>query len=301
MDNERTERRKVVSSTPSCLETARSLFEKLFGRVPNSDEVAGLLPNKGCTADWSLFVRRLMLSTSGIESELRLAMDLHLHLIHGARLKMVQLLLPAGDIVLDLGGANAPLYRMGYRHPFKQLFLIDLPEDHRHQNFRDVCLERGEGGGEIVLRYADMTDLRSFADESVDFVWSGQSIEHVTPERGAAMCSEAYRVLKPGGSFCLDTPNGLVTRLHANTAGLEFIHPDHKVEYTPAALSSLLEHTGFRITARFGICEMPLTASTGKFAYEDFVIGGAVSLNMESSYIQFFNCTKMRQSAGWHF
>ena len=239
-----------------------------------------------------LNIKKLMLSNEGIENALRWSKELHLHFIHAARLQLINLLLPSGKIILDLGGANAPLYRMGYPHSFEKLFLIDFPEDHRHESFKDVSLEPTSDGGEIILRYSDMTDLSSFEDESVDFVWSGQSIEHVTEQQGARMCAEAYRVLKPGGSFCLDTPNRLVTQLHTKSIGGGWIHPDHKIEYTPKELREVLVTAGFAIESELGICEMPLTTLRQEFAYEDFAIGGAISLNPDRSYIQYFHCKK---------
>jgi predicted SAM-dependent methyltransferase len=237
-------------------------------------------------------IKKIMLSNEGVENELSLAMDLHLHLIHAARLKMIKLLLPPGEVILDLGGANAPLYRMGYPHSYKKLFLIDYPEDRRHESFKDVSLERMADGGEIILRYADMTDLSAFNDETVDFVWSGQSIEHVTQSNGIRMCAEVFRILKPGGSFCLDTPNRLITELHTRSIGGGYIHPDHKIEYMPKQLREILIATGFIIVSELGICDMPLTTMRGEFTYEDFVVGGAISLNLDRSYIQYYHCKK---------
>lgn len=270
---------------------ARKLFRTVMGREPAEEELGHLLSALGKT-DWFGDIKKIMLSNDGVENELHRSMDLHLHLIHAARLKVIKLLLPCGEIILDLGGANAPLYRMGYPHSFNKLYLIDYPEDRRHESFRDVSLERTVDGGEIILRFADMTDLAGFGDETVDLVWSGQSIEHVSPNHGVRMCAEAYRVLKPGGSFCLDTPNRLITELHTKSVGGGFIHPDHKIEYTPKQLREILVAAGFDIVSELGICEMPLTTLRGVFAYEDFVVGGAISLAPERSYIQYYHCKK---------
>ena len=70
----------------------------------------------------------LLLSKEGLDNVSRGAMDTHLYLMHNARLKMVKHLLPAGDVILDLGGANAPLHHMGYPHDYSKIVLIDLPE-----------------------------------------------------------------------------------------------------------------------------------------------------------------------------
>lgn len=231
----------------------------------------------------------LLLSKEGLDNVSRGAMDTHLYLMHNARLKMVKHLLPAGDVILDLGGANAPLHHMGYPHDYSKIVLIDLPTEERHKDFQVVL---DDSDGKVILRYEDMTDLKGIASSSVDLVWSGQSIEHVTPAQGRRMCEEAFRVLKPGGHFCLDTPNGSISSVHAATVGNPFIHPDHKIEYTPDQLRTLLVECGFQIEEEWGICEMPITRKTGIFSYDDFLLGGAITKNINDAYIQFFNCIK---------
>ncbi len=231
----------------------------------------------------------LLLSKDGLDHTSKGVMDIHLYLIHNARLKMVRHLLPAGDSILDLGGANAPLHHMGYPHDYSKIVLIDLPTEERHKDFQVVL---DDSDGKVFLRYEDMTDLKGIPSDSVDLVWSGQSIEHVTPEQGQRMCREAYRVLKSGGHFCLDTPNGNLSRIHAGTIGNHFIHPDHKIEYTPDQLRLLLQESGFTIAEEWGICEMPITRKTGNFSYDDFLVGGAITRNIDDAYIQFFNCAK---------
>ena len=220
------------------------------------------------------------------------AMDEHLNLIHGARVHMVSTLLPPGDVILDLGGANCPVYKMGYPHRFKKLYLIDLPPAERHDMYKDVLVDPNCAGGEVVIRYGDMTELEDFPDESVDFVWSGQSIEHIPLEKGEKMCRAAYRVLKSGGTFCLDTPNRLVTQIHTRDIGGGFIHPEHCLEYTPAQLQKMLEDAGFEIKNMYGICEMRNTLERNEFRYEDFLLGNQITKQINDGYIQFFHCQK---------
>lgn len=234
-------------------------------------------------------VHALLLSREGLDILSARAIELHLFYMHNARLKMARHLLPPAGVILDLGGANAPLHEMGYPHAFTKLTLIDLPIEDRHQDFQ-VTLR--DAGGKVVLRYEDMTDLKGIDSGSVDLVWSGQSIEHVSPEAGERMCREAFRVLKTGGHFCLDTPNRLITELHVATVGGGFIHPDHKIEYTPAQLRQVLLDAGFAVDQEWGLCEMPLTARNRSFTYDDFIVGGSISRNIEDCYVQFFHCVK---------
>lgn len=220
------------------------------------------------------------------------ATDEHLNLIHKARSSMVSTLLPQGDIILDLGGANCPLYKMGYPHKFKKLYLIDLPPEDRCEMYKEIVVDSSVIDGDVVVKYADMTDLDAFADESVDFVWSGQSIEHVPIEAARSMCTAAFRVLRTGGSFCLDTPNRLITRIHTQNIGGGFIHPEHCYEYEPVELRLMLAEVGFSIFASLGICEMQSTALKSKFDYTDFFYGQDITNNINDSYIQFFHCVK---------
>lgn len=218
----------------------------------------------------------------------------HLTMIHLARIQMVSTLLPAGEIILDLGGANCPLYLMGYPHAFKKLYLIDLPPEDRCDMYKEVSIDSNHSGtGEIVIKYGDMTELDAFSDESVDFVWSGQSIEHIPFDAGLRMCKAVYRVLKKGGAFCLDTPNRLITEIHTQDIGGGFIHPEHFIEYTPIQLQKQLEDAGFLVRTIRGVCEMPITAAGGKFDYTDFIYGDQISDRVDQSYIQYFHCEKI--------
>ncbi|WP_346832803.1 methyltransferase domain-containing protein [Pseudomonas abietaniphila] len=262
---------------------------KLFKNKKSDSEIAEIVSSFSFLDRDIDLLTVLLLSKEGFDSVSQGTMDTHLYLMHNARLKMVKHLLPPGDIILDLGGANAPLHHMGYRHDYSKIVLIDLPTEERHKDFQVVLQDTG---GKVVLRYEDMTDLKGIKSASVDLVWSGQSIEHVTPVQGQSMCREAFRVLKSGGRFCLDTPNGHISSIHAATVGNTFIHPDHKIEYTPDQLRGLLVETGFHIAEEWGICEMPMTKKTGVFSYDDFLLGGAITKNINDAYIQFFNCIK---------
>lgn len=175
--------------------------------------------------------------------------------LHEGRIRFIRGL-PAAERIVDLGGSaqdndHGAMVAMGYPYPFRQLTIVDLPVDKRHrlyQNNQEVQ-EIQTHMGKVDYLYQSMTDLRPIPDETVDLVYSGQSIEHVTREDAAKTYAEVLRVLKPGGYFCLDTPNGRITRLQQ----AKFIDPDHKIEYTHSELRGDLEQAGFKVRAERGL------------------------------------------------
>ena len=103
--------------------------------------------------------------------------------------------------------------------------------------------------GPVEFAFHSMVDLSAYADGSFDMVYSGQSIEHVTEPEGDTVMQEVFRVLAPGGWFCLDTPNGPVWRLRSAA----LMNDDHKIEYGAGRLQSMLESHGFEVTEAKGL------------------------------------------------
>jgi SAM-dependent methyltransferase len=279
------------TSELTAAERGEALYEAILGRPIDEPARAALSANAAEGEDGFSLALRLVCSSEFVARLADRAVDAHLFLIHRARDVMIRRLLPGADAILDLGGINAPLFHMGYGHPFKRMTIVDLPPDDRHAMYRDIPFHGG-GGGQVSVHYCDMTSLTAFADASFDLVWSGQSIEHVDRAAGARMCREALRVLKPGGHFCLDTPNRAVTRIHTRDVGGGFIHPEHKHEYEAGELRTLLTGTGFEVVLERGVCEMPRTRETGTFHYDDFVLGNVITPDPRDGYILYFQCRK---------
>lgn len=191
--------------------------------------------------------------------------NLHVAL-HASRCEFIIGLPPARRIV-DLGGghtsdARGALVVLGYPYQFEELVIVDLPPDDRHPLYQSERFEdSATTTGRIRYEYRSMTDLSFAADGTVDLVYSGQSIEHVTESDGDTVLSEVYRVLAPGGTLAIDTPNGRVCRMQQ----AELIDPDHKVEYTAEELVVKVEAAGFEVTCLRGLNWGGPAAAEGRF------------------------------------
>ena len=264
-------------------------FETIVGRAPSPDEqrsIADYARDAGLTRPQLLHV--LLARGDVVSEDLAGALDLHLFAIHAARVRLMGSVLPPARRILDLGGANAPLCDCGYPHPFEQLVVVDLPPEERHAEFAGRIVEgRQTPLGPMSVLYTDMTRLDVIPTASIQLVWSGQSIEHITRDDAQRVYAEVRRVLSPDGWFCLDTPNRLLTAIHA---GDVFIHPDHKFEYTPAELTGDLEAAGFHVEESLGVCDMPLTVRAGRIDYRDFIVGAGITTAVDSAYIQYHRC-----------
>jgi SAM-dependent methyltransferase len=187
--------------------------------------------------------------------------------MHVSRCAFVTGLPPAARI-LDLGGTHqgmpdGALVHLGYPYPFERLVVVDLPVTER-----DAIYQGGSSGepvlselGPVEFAFHSMADLGRYDDRSFDLVYSGQSIEHVTEADGDAVARETFRVLVPGGWFCLDTPNGPLWRLQSEA----LMNPDHKIEYRADELVAKLERAGFEVAECKGLNLMRRGAAAGVF------------------------------------
>ncbi|MCL4448604.1 MAG: methyltransferase domain-containing protein [Actinobacteria bacterium] len=248
----------------------RMAYNVVLGREPDPTGTADLLPK---LLSNELSYRQLVLFLC--DSEEFRASRKHAPLgssLHASRSDFIQSL-PRAKRILDLGGTHlhneyGAFVQMGYPYSFDELTIVDLPNQQRHSLYRqDRELYKGEFGkepkekgeegispvqtplGPVFYRYHSMVDLSGIQDSTVDLVYMGQSIEHVTFDDADTVLKEVLRVLVPGGYLALDTPNGEVTRLQQD----EFIDPDHKFEYTHAQLSAKLKNAGFEIISAVGL------------------------------------------------
>jgi SAM-dependent methyltransferase len=215
--------------------------------------------------------------------------------IHFARVRWVRSL-PMAERIVDLGGTAigsraGALVVMGYPYAFRELTIVDLPQDQRHPRYRDETAGADDfihDGKRIRYRYTSMTDLSGIEDASIDLVMSGESFEHVPERDGPRVLAECLRVLKPGGSLALDTPNARATRLQQP----ELIDPDHKIEYTHPQLRALLEQAGFFIQEAKGLCWLPRSFAHNAFDLLELNEHPGIYDDIESCYLLAYRCRR---------
>ena len=212
--------------------------------------------------------------------------------LHFSRMMFVRSL-PAGKRILDLGGTalgnpTGALVLMGYPYRFDDLVVIDLPSEERNELYREATAHAvtTTALGPVRYRYHSMVDLSDFPDDSVDLVYSGQSIEHVPLEVADVVLSEVHRVLKPGGHLGLDTPNARVTRLQQ----ADFIDPDHEYEYTHTELSGKLERAGFEIVEAKGLNYAGPSMAAGRFDADAVASARGIFSDLEDCYLLAYLC-----------
>jgi predicted SAM-dependent methyltransferase len=218
--------------------------------------------------------------------------------LHESRTLMVRGL-PTAEVILDLGGAcegqpEGALVVMGYPYAFGSLTIVEPPATERHDLYKGACRDEVQTcltqRGEVRYLFRSMADLAPVPSGSVDLVFSGESIEHVTKEEAGRVFAEVRRVLKPGGSFCFDTPNRRVTRIQVGDR--QFINADHKHEYTHSELMGMLERHGFTVVEAKGLNWVPESVRCGRFIEEELIANVGMFDDIEDCYLLYYRCRR---------
>lgn len=161
----------------------------------------------------------------------------------------------AGESILDIGCGNArdilPMLECG-----ASIVGVDLSEGMLQQARRDLA---AAGYHDVRLELGDATQL-TFPDGTFDKVVCSETIEHI-PEAEKAI-GEMYRVLKPGGSLVISTPNRhswYGFDRYVVSSGLLRRKWNHPYDNwgTMGELCQRLEKQGFQIARRGSVCYLP--------------------------------------------
>jgi hypothetical protein len=276
----------------------RCLYRACLDREPDStgwDHFVGGLRDR--TMSWDDVLRAVLNSEEfRIKQRLRESVPTALQSLHESRVMLMQQYIPPAERVVDLGGASdhdpeGALFAMGYPYTPKELLIIDLPPEDRFTRSRteNRQIVQAARGTHIEYCFRSMSDLGFLEDSSVDLVVSGESIEHISEDDADAVCVQVFRILKPGGHFCLDTPNAGLTRLQSPT---QLIHPEHKKEYYVSELRQKLVKHGFHIVRELGINPMPRSLESRSFDYQEMTQNKCLSDDAEIGYCFYLDARK---------
>ena len=277
--------------------TVQLAYELLLGREPDPTGGATYLPPLAdgsmspqllaqaltCSAEWWTCVPFTQLGPS----------------LHASRSMFVRSLPPARRI-LDLGGTalgndSGAMVLLGYPYEFDEIIVVDLPSEDRNQLYQDAEHALVETDrGPVRYRYHSMVDLSDYADGSVDLVYCGQSIEHVSLEDADTVLAEIRRVLRPGGFLGLDTPNARVTRLHQEA----LIDPDHKYEYTHAEMVAKFEKAGLEVVEAKGLNWSGPGLVRGQFSETEVATARGMFADLEDCYLLAYLCRRPTEQPG---
>lgn len=248
-------------------------FKQIFGRPV--DPSARVVYTKKLAGEWSRDDLWNVLESSP-EAQAGPGPRLALEAFHTGRIAWTRSL-PRARRILDLGGTSldtdeGALLAMGYPYEFDELIIIELLPEDRHQLYQVPEMKSvSTAQGPVRYLYRSMTDLADLPDASFDLICSGQTFEHIHPDEGAKMLHDIRRLLKPTGYLALDTPNRAITKIEVESKGIEFINPDHKIEYTHQQMLDLFADAGLQVTRQHGIGLMPESAATGQWLVEELI------------------------------
>lgn len=217
-----------------------------------------------------------------------------LEVLHNLRMEMIQTLLPPAEVVLDLGGAHpgdskGTLLNFGYPYLPKKLYILDLPPSERMFPATEMPQKVKYNNCEIEYVYRSMSDLTCFQEESFDLIWSGESIEHITPEDAEKVFKQVYKLLKPNGKFALDTPNRRATELQCPNS---FIHPEHKIEYYYEDFIEILKKHNFKVIETKGLSDLSESINSATFKEDELIKNSRLNNKPQNSYMFYVCCMR---------
>jgi SAM-dependent methyltransferase len=164
--------------------------------------------------------------------------------LHAAMLRRLEKLFLAhiapGARVLDAGCGRSLFTEIGRSWPFS---IVAADVDH------DLLRSRKRAHPEVRWVVGDAHPL-PFATASMDALFAGELVEHL-PDPAAGV-AEFRRVLKPGGTLILTTPNRLRLANRVDRSERPY-SPDHLSELSYDEARELLSRGGFELVSSTGV------------------------------------------------
>jgi SAM-dependent methyltransferase len=211
--------------------------------------------------------------------------------LHFARQEWVKNL-PKATRVLDIGGSSpslpeGALIELGYSHRPQEIVIFDKPpaEQFWGNPLYDQTHSREFAWGKVQYIHGYAEDLMlndQLRNEKFDMIFMGQVVEHIQIAGLPVVFNWIKAHLQPGGVFCFDTPNRIVTKVQMGDD--LYIDPDHKKEYTPAEIVTLMQENGFEVIQQKAILQMPNVQKNNSFGLEDYYDGQLLSDNPDEGY-----------------
>lgn len=160
------------------------------------------------------------------------------------RLRQVVANAPGTPRILDIGGRKSH-DTIGIRG---RVVVTDLPREHEVQRNLNLGITpaimdqlKRRRSNLLEVRFDDMTHS-ALESESFDIALAVEVLEHVDEDE--RFVSEVHRVLKPGGTFLMTTPNG---------DWLPNTNPDHRRHYRREQLHELLSRHFAKVEVEYGV------------------------------------------------
>jgi SAM-dependent methyltransferase len=209
--------------------------ERIFAHYHIEKGLAAQLMNADQGARLSLYAQVYDKLFSSLEDHPQKRCVLRDHRIINLQTSLLRKLTPKGARFGELGAGDCKLSLSMCSH-CSAVTAIDVT---------DALVPPGEKPPNFHFAKIDGIHL-PFIDNSFDFIFSDQLMEHLHPDDAASQLSEIYRVLAAGGTYYCITPN-VITGPHDVSMFFDNIASGfHLKEYSYRELSSAFEEVGFR-------------------------------------------------------
>jgi len=156
--------------------------------------------------------------------------------------------LPFAKNILDIGAGEGRFIK---QYPYVDTNITLLDQEESEFGCFEEC-KKNNTDKRFTYVTGMSNDMSMFEDDSFDMIHLSQVIEHIPVDQLDVSMREIRRVLKPGGLFCMSTPNRDVRKEVGNYLANEF----HVQEFINSELLDLYNRHNFTILENIGITKI---------------------------------------------